>query len=221
MYKYAPDASSEVRIAYALDLLTGLRFFSECTALADTLDAENTRLQNIVDQRTQHNRALLLARSQLRINEFLLEESIRTLSRATELMDGGRGAMYNNLFPEGITPIIAPFGTKQAAPAQALLQRLESGKLAGFDALREAQLTPYKAAVTRFQESVQNYQNSRDKDVTLFATEQQIRNDHRLAVERIEGSIMQIFAGNKRKQTAIFPSAPRRTKDAKTDTPEV
>jgi hypothetical protein len=206
MRNYRTNAGSPVRLDYGTSLVRGLSHFEETRPLADPFAALNGELEGKYDARRKLRRPLLEARQDLRFADYDAEQAIRLFVREAEIADGGRrGLLTVALVPRGVTPLVAPFGPKQVQPLAELIERLENSRVEGADALRAAELPKLQAARTALETAVEAYDAARKAYLAAFAEELAVRDDHRLAVDKLMGQVRATFPGDRVKQDLIVP----------------
>ncbi len=206
MRNYRAKAGSPVRIDYGVALSRGLSHLNETRPLAEPFAAVNAELEAKYEARRKLRRPLLEARQDLRFAEHDAEQAIRRFSREVEIADGGRrGPLAQALIPDGITPLIAPFGAKQLELLRGLVERVEKSRAPGVDGVRTEELPKLKAALTALETAVDAYESARRAYLAAFGDELAVRDEHRLAVERLMGQVRAIFPGDRKRQDLVFP----------------
>jgi hypothetical protein len=215
MKKYSSSVSTQPRLDYGIDLIEGLKAFRETQVLAGPLEVVNRDLQAIYQTRQAKREPLIRARAVLRVREYFTDQLIRRFARAVEIADGGRrGPLFAELFPEGVTPVVSPVGTRQVDPTQALLGRLSSSKQSGVEALREKWLAPLQDGVARLQEAAQTHATTAAEYRTALQQELALRQEHARVVDRLVGQVRGTYPQNRAAQDAVFPTnASRRAVD--------
>jgi hypothetical protein len=206
MRNYRSDASSTVRFEYGVALARGLSHFEETQPLAEPFSALNGELFDQQEVRARLRRPLLEARQDLRFANYTVDAAIRSFHRTCEIADGGRrGPITTAAFPDGVSTVVAPAGAKQVKPLKDLIDRVTTSRAGGVAALRDAELPKLHAAITTLETSVAAYEAARRAYYEAFTTELAIRDDHRLAVDRLMGQVRATFPGDRERQDVIFP----------------
>ncbi len=206
MRKYSKRSSSEIRIAYGIELIAGLETFDATKELAQTLRPVNDELKALRDARSQKEHERATRRAALRAAEYHLDQGVRSFARAVEIADGGRrGSTYQAVFPGGMAPLIAPEGRRQVEPAAKFLERLRALKTPSLEATRAEWLPRLEAALQSFQDAVRAYDVVASELAQLFAQELLVRDEHELAVERLIGHVRAQFPRDSALREVIFP----------------
>jgi hypothetical protein len=210
MRKYRLNASSFVRFAYGVELIAGLRTSPETAAMADDFEKRNEELYAQYDKRTQLMLPMLKARARFRIQEVLVDRTIRSAARAAQVADGGRRGMISvAIFPDGLKPVVEPTGRGQLKPTRDLVSRLSDCKLDGMDEYRAEWLPRLKDALFALEGAAAAYQSAQEAHDAAFGLEKAMRAQHRLEVDRLMGLVRAAFPDDRAMQDSIFPEMKR------------
>ncbi len=217
--KYSKKASSDVRVAYGVELIAGLETFDSSRELAKSLLPINDELKKLRDDRAKKEHERAVQRARLRSSEYKLDQAVRSFARAVEIADGGRkGSTYAAVFPDGVTPLIAPQGRGQVAPAEKFLERVRTLKNATLESVRAEWLPKIESAATEFNAAIGAYDAAARELSQIFARELVVRDEHELSVERIMGHVKALFPRDPGLRDVIFPFiGSRRSGDAEDD----
>jgi hypothetical protein len=208
MRKYRNNADSPTRIDYGIELLAGLGFFSQTQGFAPSFKELNDELDAAYTARRATRKPLLEKRADFRFAQHSTDQTIRMVHRAAEIADGGRrGPITIELFPEGLSPIVAPSGTRQIKPTEMLIDRLERCKLSGIEAFRAEWKPKLDAALQSLTKTNADHETARNNYLNAFRTEVALRNEHFLAVDKLIGLVRSVFPGDRARQNLVFPIA--------------
>lgn len=206
MRKYRQSAATSIRLDYGIDLAAGLGMFPETAPFATPLTELNDKLEQAFETRRGARKPLVVARAKVRVANYLADTAIRSFSRACEVADGGRrGPIHAALFPDGLAVVVAPVGSQQVAPLQALLGRVESSQLAGVGAVRTEWQPKLAAALDALTKGTSAYDAAKAAYVDAFGKELALRDAHFVAIDSIMGHVHALFPRDRTKQDAIFP----------------
>jgi hypothetical protein len=206
MRKYRKSASSAVRVAYGIELAEGLRQFPETAHLADSFAAMNEALAAQLDKRLGLEKPLAEARVRLRFAEYHADQCIRSAARAAEIADGGRrGRIAAAVFPEGLTPVVAPTGRRQIEPMRELVGNLEHSRLPSLDAYRAEWQPRLAESLARLEDAAAAFHAASDAVARAFAEETALREVHEHEVDRVIGLVRAAFPRDKVRQDLVFP----------------
>lgn len=119
---------------------------------------------------------------------------IRTLQRIVEIADGGRrGPLSKDVFPDGISLVIAPAGAAHLPKLVGLIDRMTRSLAAGVEAVRTAELPKLEAARTQLDTPAQAYTAARDAYLAAFGAEKATRDEHPLTVTSPMGTVRALF----------------------------
>ena len=208
MRNYRASSGSQIRVDYGAALVRGLWHFEDTRPHSATFKALNDELDAQFKARIALRKPWIEARQDVRFCDYDAEQVIRTLQRVLEIADGSRrGPLSKDIFPDGITPVIAPAGAAQLPALVGLIDRFTKSRVAGIDAVRTAELPKLDAARTRLDTAAQAYKAARDAYLDAFGTEKAIRDEHRLAVTSLMGTVRALHPGDKQRQDVIFPES--------------
>lgn len=206
MRNYRSSAGSQVRIDYGIALVRGLSNFDETREQGTAFKVLNDELDAAYTSRIALRRPWLAARQDVRFGDYNADVAIRSFQRVTEVADGGRrGPLSQALLPDGVSPVVAPSGAGQLPALVSLIDRVTNSRAAGVDAVRDAELPKLTAARTQLEAAVAAYKSARDAYNAAFSAERAIRDEHRLAVDALMGTVRSRFPGDKQRQDVIFP----------------
>jgi hypothetical protein len=203
---YRSNAVTSVRVDYGAGLCAGLRRFPETKAHEPAFKQLNDKLDDAYLARRTARKALIEARAELRFGDYFADQTIRASARAAEIADGGRrGAIFEAIFPDGLTPVVAPKGAKQIAPTQALVDRLTHSGLAGIDAYRSEWLPKLTTSLAELQGASDGVTTANEAYLAAFQKELNLRREHHAAVDQLMGHVRAAFPRDKAKQDLVFP----------------
>jgi len=206
MRKYRVNAATEIRLDYGIELGEGLALFPETAPLVPVVQAVNDDLEAAGDARTATRKPLVKARVQLRFADYRIDTTIRSASKAAEIADGGRrGPIHKAAFPAGLSVVVAPMGARQIAPTQALVDRIKKSKVAGIDAFRSEWVPKIEADLALLEAADKAVKDATKAYADAFGTEQSLRQEHYLTIDKVAGEVRSAFPGDRVKQDLVFP----------------
>ncbi len=208
MRKYRATAASEVRVEYGIELVAGLKFFSETSSLAPSFASLNIDLDTAYTTRRAARKPLLEARAAFRFAHYDMDQVIRSFFRAVEIADGGRrgGPLAGAFFPDGLGPVVAPYGTRQIAPTQDLIGRLKLCKLPGAAELLAEWGPRLEASLAKLKSAADAQSAAREAYLDAFKKELALRNEHFYAIDKLMGLVRAAFPGDRVRQDLVFPA---------------
>jgi hypothetical protein len=208
MRNYRSNAASDVRIDYGVALVRGLWNFEKTRPHSEGFKALNDALEAQYRLRLGLRKPWLEARQDVRFGDINADDVIRSYQSAAHIADGGRrGAISKAVLSEGSTPVTAPSGARQLPALIDVIRDLDNARVEGIDAFRTAERPKLEAARLQLQTAVDTYQSARAAYHDAFAIEKGLRDEHRLAVDAMMGTVRHAFPGDKRRQDAVFPDA--------------
>ena len=207
MRKYRVTAASDVRITYGIELCPGLRFFPETEACAPAFEALNDDLDAAHTARRNLRKPTLQKRAAFRFAHYDTDQTIRKVHRAVEIADGGRkkGPIATFLFPEGLSPVVAPYGMRQIAPTEKLVGDMKRCKVAGSEAFCAEWLPKLEVSLGRLTATADAYKAARTAYVNAFQDEVALRAEHYHAIDKLMGLVRAAFPNDRTRQDLIFP----------------
>jgi hypothetical protein len=206
MRRYRNSAGTPTRTDYGIGLVAGLQAFPETAPLAPPFEQLNDDLDQAYNARSSARKPLVAARVGLRFANYRVDQTIRILNGAAQIADGGRrGPVTADLFPEGLTPVIAPKGAGQIKPTEELLGRLTQSKLPGVIALTGEWIPRIEAGLATLVAADTAHQNANKAYLAAFKVEIAFRNEHARQVDRLMGLVRAAFPNDKTTQDIVFP----------------
>ncbi len=207
MKKYRAKVASEPRITYGIELCGGLRIFAETTTYASSFETLNNDLDAAYATRGNLRKPMLEKRVVFRFAHYTTDQTIRMVHRAAEIADGGRkqGPIANFLFPEGLGPMVAPYGMRQIPPTEKLVADMKRIKLAGSEAFCAEWLPKLEAVLSNLQTTANAYKVARTTYLEAFQDELALRAEHYQAVDKLMGLVRAAFPNDRTRQDLIFP----------------
>lgn len=207
MRKYRINAASGVRVSYGIELCAGLRLFPETAAYAAALETVNNELDAAHMKRIQARKPSLEKRAVFRFAHHETDQAIRMCHRAAEIADGGRknGPIAEFLFPEGLGPVIAPFGVRQIPPTEKLIADMKRCNLAGSEAFCAEWTPKVEAALNKLKVAADEHAAARNVHLDAFQDEVALRGEHFQAVDKLAGLVRAAFPNDRARQDLIFP----------------
>lgn len=206
MRKYRISADSPTRIDYGIELVAGLSFFSETKAYAPSFQELNDELNAAHTARRAARKPLVEKRAVFRFAQHSTDQTIRMSHRAAEIADGGRrGPLTTALFPDGLGPVVAPFGARQIKPTEELVERLNTCKLPAAEAFRAEWKPKLEATLTALKAADKDRNDARDAYLNAFRAEVALRDEHFLSVDKLMGLVRAAFPRDRARQDLIFP----------------
>jgi hypothetical protein len=204
--KYRGSADSPTRIDFGVELLAGLNFFPETKGYAASFQQLNDDLDAAYTARRAARKPLLEKRAAFRFAHHSTDQTIRMTHRAAEIADGGRrGPLTETLFPDGLGPVVAPFGTRQIKPTEALVDRLTRCKLPAADAFRTEWKPKLDASLAALSAAAKDQQEARDAYLNAFRAEVALRDEHYMAIDKLMGLVRAAFPRDRARQDLVFP----------------
>jgi hypothetical protein len=206
MRRYRNNAGTPTRTDYGIGLVAGLQAFPETAPLAAPFEQVNDDLDAGFTARCALRKPLVQARVALRFANYQVDQTIRMAHSAAQIADGGRkGKVTEALFPEGLTPVVAPKGSGQIKPTEDLLGRFARSKLPGVTALGAAWVPRIEADLAVLRAAADAHKAANDAYVAAFQIELGLRHEHARQVDRLMGLVRAAFPGDKIKQDLVFP----------------
>jgi len=205
--KYRAKAASDARISYGIELCAGLRIFAETATFASPFEALNDELDAAHTTRRNLRKPLLEKRAAFRFAHYDTDQIIRMIHRAAEIADGGRknGPIVTFLFPEGLGPVVAPYGMRQIPPTEKLIVDMQRCKLPGSDAFCAEWLPKLQASLTKLKATAEAYKVAHKAHADAFQDEVALRAEHYQAVDKVMGLVRAAFPNDRARQDLIFP----------------
>jgi hypothetical protein len=206
MRKYRNNADSPVRTDYGIALLAGLGFFTETQGFAASFKTVNDELYAAHTARRAARKPLLEKRAAFRFAHYNTDQTIKMAHKAAQIADGGsRGQLSDALFPDGLGPVIAPYGTRQIKPTEELISRISNCKLPSAEAYRAEWKPKLEAALTKLTSTGKDVETARDAYLNAFRAEVALRAEHYYSVDKLMGLVRSAFPGDRAKQDLVFP----------------
>lgn len=206
MRNYRATAASQIRIDYGVSLIRGLLNFDKTREQGTAFKVLNDELDAAYNTRIALRKPWLEARQDVRFCDYNADVVLRAFQHSAEIADGSRvGPISKSVLPDGVTPVIAPAGARQLPALDEVIRLLNASRVEGIGPFRDAELPKLTAARTQLEAAVTAYNTARDAYNTAFATERGIRDDHRLAVDAMMGTVRSLFPGDTQRQDIIFP----------------
>lgn len=206
MRKYRKNADSPVRVDYGIGLAVGLGFFPETQALVPSWTAVNDELHMSYNIRRGLKKPLTEKRSFFRFAHYQTDQLIRQAYRAAEIADGGRyGTICKAAFPDGVGPVVAPYGTRQIPPTEALVDRITKSKLPEMGGYRSEWLPKIEASLALLKAAADELKVARDAYLDAYRAEFALRSEHYRMLDKIMGLVRAAFPDDRAKQDLIFP----------------
>jgi len=204
--KYRNSADSPTRIDFGVELIAGLNFFPETKGYAASFQQLNDELDTAHTARRAARKPLLEKRAAFRFAQHSTDQTIRMTHRAAEIADGGRrGPLTEALFPDGVGPVVAPFGTRQIKPTEALIDRLTRCKLSAAEAFRTEWKPKLDASFAALSAAAKEQQAARDAYLDAFRAEIALRDEHYMAIDKLMGLVRAAFPRDRARQDLVFP----------------
>jgi hypothetical protein len=211
MKLYHVNSASSLRVQYGVELVFGLKCFSETDSFAAPMEAQNGALEKVWLDREKVEREAIAPRAQLRFADWKWDQQVRMVAKVAQLADGGRtGPVSKAIFPNGVTPEVTPSGGQQLKTANALIERISAAKLPEVARLREEWLPKLTGARDQLASALKAREDLYQKLAMARAAEQAARDDHLMAIEKLMGQIRATFPKDVARWDVIFPSAPTR-----------
>ena len=183
-----------------------MKGFEETAGLAPALESVNDELDQAYELRMARRKPMVRTRAHLRISEYKADRAIRSSARGVEIADGGRkGPLYRSVFPQGLSEVVAPAGTRQVKPFTDYLDRMRKCRLSGAQAMAEEWLPRLEPALSALSQAVEAYKNARADYLDALHDEYALRDEHEMAVEKVMGQVRTAFPGDRRRQDSVFP----------------
>ena len=207
MKKYRATAASEARVSYGIELCAGLRVFPETAPLAPAIEALNDELNTAYTKRRNLHKPMLEKRAVFRFAHYTTDQTIRMTHRAAEIADGGRknGPIASYLFPDGLGPVVAPYGTRQIPPTEQLVANMKHCKIAGSEALCAEWLPKLETVLGQLKTTADDYKIASKAYSDAFRDEVALRSEHYQCVDRLMGLVRAAFPNDRTRQDLIFP----------------
>lgn len=188
------------------ELSEGLKLFPETTDLAPDIDWLNTALEDAVTARRALRTPLIKARVALRLANYEADRTIRACANAAEIADGSRrGPVFDALFPDGLTKVIAPQGARQIPPTEALISRMTKSKKPAVVEFAQEWQPKLSAPLAKLQAAADAYKAAQKADGEAFLEEVALREQHAHAVDKVMGLVRAAFPKDRAKQDLVFP----------------
>lgn len=171
------------------------------SALAETLAQAAERLKSADAAHRAAEEPLIVARAAVKIEDLKADAIVRSVARKVEDADGRKGGRYfAAIFPEGITPIVKPFGDGQLTTMRALESRIAASNVPEAAALAEL-ITKSRAA---YEAAISVREEARRKLTTLLINRDAAQEDfldiYAAAAAKVKGE----FPRDKALQNVFF-----------------
>lgn len=208
MRNYRSNAGTDVRLDYGVALVRGLSNFDKTLPLVPDFKALNDGLRAQYDARVALRIPWLEARQDVRFEDLNTDEVLRIYQATAKIADGGRvGPISKAVLRGGVTVALAPSGASQLPALNQVIDDLRNARVEGIDAFRDVEMPKLEAQRDKLETAVTTYQSARDAYYNAFAIEKGMRDEHRLAVDALMGSVRAAYPGDKRRQDTIFPDS--------------
>ncbi len=205
--KYRSSAASDIRVAYGVELIAGVRLFPETASYAAPFEALNNDLNAAYMKRVQLRKPSLEKRAVFRFAHYETDQAIRMAHRGAEIADGGRknGPITSFLFPEGLGPVVAPFGVRQIEPTEKLIADMKRCKVPDSAAFCAEWIPKLEAALAKLKLAAAEHTAARKAHIEAFQDEVALRSEHYMAVDKLMGHVKAAFPNDRARQDLIFP----------------
>lgn len=206
MRKYRRDAATPARVDFGNELVAGLLLFPETSPAAPAVEAVTDELEAAFVERRRLRKALVRARAGLRLGNYVCDQTLRGFHSALKIADGGReGPLTKAMYPGGLTPVVAPGGSRQAKPTKDFIDRLTKCRQSGIDGPRAEWQPRLAAALAGLETALAVHGTALDADAGAYRTEVALREDHFLTVDKTAGLVRAAFPGDRARQDVVFP----------------
>lgn len=207
MKKYRSSAASDTRVAYGIELVAGLQSFPETASHAAPFEVLNDELDTAHKKRIQLRKPSLQKRAAFRFAHYDTDQMIRMCHRAVEIVDGGRknGPLATFLFPDGLGPVVAPYGVRQIEPTEKLIADMKRCKVPGSEAFCAEWIPKLEAVVGKLKQAADAHTQARKAHIEAFQDEVALRSEHYMAVDKLMGFVRAAFPNDRARQDLIFP----------------
>lgn len=196
MKLYARNASTERRIPYGIDLMHRLGHFSETAVFAEEFAPFQERLVSSYQARQKADIALLKRRSDVAVRGLHIDRQVRDFARHARAVGGGaKSPLYRALFPEGLEDVVRPKGPGQLPLLTSLILRLSEHAAA--EPVRRDWHAPLIELQEDFRGAVQALDKAEAAQREAFDRERVAREEHRIAVNRIDGGLQRLYAADR------------------------
>ncbi|MBK9261212.1 MAG: hypothetical protein IPM54_15580 [Polyangiaceae bacterium] len=208
MRKYRIKAASDIRVTYGVELCEGLRHFPETDGYAASFEVLNNELDAAHNARRGLRKPMLQKRAAFRFAHYNTDQTIRMIHGAVGIADGGRknGPIAKFLFPEGLGPVVAPYGMRQIPPTVKLVDDMKRCKVPGSEAFIAEWLPKLEASLDKLQTAANAYDSVRKAYLAAFADELALRGEHYQAVDKLMGLVRAAFPNDRARQDLVFPA---------------
>lgn len=218
MRLYRPNAASNVRLAFGVELSEGLSFFEKTKAHAAALDAVQAPLAEAAEATRQARTPLPKLRAARRFGEYGVEQALRRAQLVCKDVDGGRaGAVSGVVFPNGLDPEVTPKGAAQLEAAKDLRARVENGALAELQPAKEKLFALLDPAIQAFEQALAALDSATAVVDRARAIEVSRRDDHRRTVDAIFGHVRAAYPGDRAIHAVIAPVVDERGRGGEGD----
>lgn len=206
MKKYNPKANSPARVDYGTELCAGLARFPETAPLATDMASLDDQLFAQYLARLGTRKSLVNARVALRFADYDADQTLRGLARACEEADGTKGGpIFKSVFKDGLTAAVRPEGARQIPATEKIAKNLAESAVPGADAIRATWAPKVDGALTALSDAAAAQKAAKKAYDDAFSAEVALRNQHWIAVDRVQGQVRAAFPGNPAKQDLVFP----------------
>lgn len=205
--KYRANAATDARTSYGIELCAGLRNCPETSSVVAPFEVLNNELDAAHVTRRNLRKPLLEKRAAFRFAHYNTDQTIRMLYRAAEIADGGRknGPIAAFLFPDGLGPVVAPYGMRQIPPTEKLVSDMQRCKVPGSEAFCTEWLAKLQAALGQLKSTADAYKLANKAHADAFQDELALRTEHYHAVDKLMGLVRAAFPNDRARQDLIFP----------------
>lgn len=208
MWRPSRNSPTENIYIFGLHHRVVLKHYPESNPLVEPFTEINDALMSTKQDKLELEMAMAPLRAMVHITDLEVDDEVRLLAKTAEMADGGRrGAIFEELFPGGISPVIVPVGAREVTFLTKLTERVKTSNKA---AELRAEWEPRIARATeRYQGVLAARADGLEKLTRARIAEELARETWFDAIERHQGFIMMTFPRDRRKQDVFFPPSQR------------
>jgi hypothetical protein len=208
MQLYSVRATSQARVEWGLEAIVGLGQSPETKPLIPVVVAANEKVQAAMQVRQQSENAAIGPRVAVRFADYYVDQQLRSTWRACEIADGcPRGPIASALFPDGLSPLVAPSGPGQAVATQQFLIRARACRVAGAKPVLEEWIPRVEDALARLTSALQAREVAFATRAAALAAEDAARLDHLITMDKLGSEVRALYPKDRKRVDLVFPPA--------------
>jgi hypothetical protein len=192
-----------------------LKLMEECAPLVEPIVAVTGLVKAAQDKRVAADDALIPIRVKCSLANWEWDKTLRAMSNTADAHAGGKKtAVYKELFPKGIVPLVTPVGEGQRVVAQQFLRHLDNCTTPAARTFLEEWKPKAKSAYDKLAGALTERQNAETALAIARGEEQSARRDFSRTIDRTIALVRSIYPEDRGRQDLVFPSLEEYGSDA-------